>query len=407
MAEWSHYLSEWAAFATFKTRFLQSTGIDATSLLCTTVCGAEVGCGRVIVVHSEDDIVAVCPERFSPAIPITDDARKIYRLKWSVIFKDLCTALKIDCRESPVRGCHQTWRIGDYTSAGKTYPIYFIHPADAGALELIVRNLALIYTEPFVLVTTSLSFRTAEVDELLSTRRSMLLALSEITRIHETGRLELTQSIETLLAPLVPQPIRPVDQSLPQNIFRQRGARWEVRFNGGETFWLNRQKGVEYLTRLLQAPHKQFSALELIHNGISDAPTEASLKASGINNSDATVINQLRQRQKDLREEIEEALEFNDEARAESLELEADKVESLLKSLVRPGGKITKSSDPMKKPREAVRIALERAFQAMREQGLQSLAAHLDQFIDRKGVVIYRPSTPIIWETTALTDLPE
>lgn len=72
--------------------------------------------------------------------------------------------------------------------------------------------------------------------------------------------------------------------------------------------------------------------------------------------------------------------------------------------MVGPGGKGNRMQDPLKKPRDAVTIAIRRAIESIRKAGMISLADHLGKYIITGNEIIYNPPGEIYWETTAISE---
>lgn len=75
-----------------------------------------------------------------------------------------------------------------------------------------------------------------------------------------------------------------------------------------------------------------------------------------------------------------------------------------LKEIVGPGGKGNRMQDPIKKPRDAVTIAIRRTIESIREAGMNALAVHLEKYIITGNEIIYNPPDEIYWETTAIRE---
>lgn len=67
--------------------------------------------------------------------------------------------------------------------------------------------------------------------------------------------------------------------------------------------------------------------------------------------------------------------------------------------MIGPGGKVRKSDDPLKKPRDAVSKAVRRTMQNIRKAKMNRLAEHLEKSIVFGNEMMYNPSDDIYWET--------
>jgi hypothetical protein len=235
---------------------------------------------------------------------------------------------------------------------------------------------------------------------MLEQRKSVFMAIDEELIFTKNVNLQSLNHKSLFFQKLLPKEFRTsIDDPLCPNVFRQYGSSWQMRFQGSEAVFLNRQKGAEYITALLTKPHKSISVLDLYDNGMMDKQTRIALKAGGFKVADYQHIGKLRDALKNLDREIAEAEEFNDHQRVDILRVEKEQILKQVNAMIAPGGKVRKSDDPLKRPRDAVSKAIRRTIQNIRKAQMNRLADHLGNGIIFGNEMMYNPYDEIFWET--------
>lgn len=402
LAVWRNHLGDWPLFDQIRRKYLLATGQRATSLECPTPCSYV--CPRRVVEYALGDIEAICPEQETPPIKIADKDLLFYGLKQSAIMKAISDAIGIAHRPSEPAGCHSSWRIGDFIPPRRaSAPVYVSMQESLSDLDRVVKTLCLLHSDSIVLLTPTRRRLSAESEQILRQNNSVFISMEEELVFTEKANLQTSSPKDFLFRKLLPVELRttPADP-LPQNIFRQCGSRWQMRFQGGETVYLNRQKGIEYITTLLAAPYQSISVLDLYDNGTMDEQTRAAMKAGGFEIADYQRVTKLRNNLKELEQEITEAEDYNDHERAERLREEKEQILKQVNGMIGPGGKLRKSDDPLKKPRDAVSKATRRTIQNIRKANMNYFADHLEKCIIFGNKMMYNPPDEIFWNTIAV-----
>jgi hypothetical protein len=242
-------------------------------------------------------------------------------------------------------------------------------------------------------------------EQMLEQRKSIFMAMEDELVFADNGNLKTTNPKGYLFRKLLPEDLRttPTDP-LPQNVFRQYGSRWQMRFQGGEAVPLNRQKGTEYLATLLSLPYQSISVLDLCANGVMDEQTRAAMEAGGFEVVDYQFVLQFRERLGEIENEIAETQEYNDIERTAWLRAEKERFLKQPKGMIGPNGKVYRTQDPLKKPRDAVTKAIRRTIQNIRRAGMDNFADHLEKYIITGNEMIYSPLEGICWETSAIRE---
>jgi len=404
LAVWRNRLGDWPLFDQVQRKYLLVTGQRAASLECPTPCCHA--CPRCVVEYGPNDIEAICPEHEAPLIKITDKDLLFYVLKQSAIMKAVCDAIGIEYKPSASAGCHSFWRVGDFVPPrGAGVPVYMSMLEGSNALDGAMKNLCLLHSDPIVLITPTRRWLSVASEQLLEQRKSVFMAMEEELVFADNRNLKPTDPKGYLFRKLLPQELRttPTDP-LPQNIFRQHGGRWQIRFQGGEAVFINRQKGAEYLSALLASPHKPISVLDVYNSGIMDEKARIAMKAGGFGLADERYLEECRNQIGELDRGIMEAEQFNDPGRRARLQREKDQLLKQMKELITPGGILRKSNDPLKKPRDAVSKAIRRTIMDIKRAKMNRLADHIDKWMVYGNEIIYRPPKDTYWETAPISE---
>ncbi len=404
LAVWRNRLGDWPLFDQVLRKYLFVTGQRAASLSCPTQCCNA--CPRRVVEYAPGDIEAICPEQEEPPIKITNSDMLFYGLKQSAIIKAVCDAIGIECKPSEPAGCKSSWRIGGFIlPRGINVPVYISIQESIDNLERVVRNVCLIHSNPILLMAPTRDRLSAESEQILETHKSVFLAMDEVLTFTERGNLHTLVPKGFLFRKLLPEELRITSADpLPRNVFRQCGSRWQMRFEGGEVFPLERQKGVDYLTALLASPHKPISVLDLYYKGTMDEQTRIAMSAGGLEVADDKYLGECRTQLGELDRGIMEAEQFNDPGRRVRLQREKDQLLKQIRGLIGPGGTLRQSDDPIKKPRDAVSKAIRRTIKNIRNAEMSRFADHLEKRLVFGKDMMYNPPNDIYWETRPIVE---
>ncbi|MGH2546166.1 MAG: ATP-binding protein, partial [Actinomycetota bacterium] len=196
-------------------------------------------------------------------------------------------------------------------------------------------------------------------------------------------------------------------EKVPQpNLFRREGEYWTIAYEE-ESFRLRDLKGLRYLARLLGEPGREFHVLDLVtmESGAAGGPGgrgEPGLtvtRPTGLGPLlDAGAKEAYRRRLRDLEEEIEEAREDGDPARALRLEREREFLIAELARAVGLGGRDRKTAAPAERARVSVTRAIRAALTRIREHN-RTLSNHLDRTVRTGTYCSYQPDprAPADW----------
>jgi uncharacterized membrane protein len=208
------------------------------------------------------------------------------------------------------------------------------------------------------------------------------------------------------------------DTPAPQTgIFARNGEFWTISF-GGDSFSLKDIKGLAYLCFLLQHPHEEFHALDLIRvpgAGVTDGSAAvASLAASGLSIGrlgdageilDAQAKREYRRRLGELRADLAELREGGDAVRGEEVEAEIDFIEHELVHAVGLSGRARRARSAAERARLNITRAIKSALRKIAEHN-GDLGELLESSVKTGLFSVYAPppGLPRLIETVPTKD---
>src|SRR6202158_4205913 len=218
---------------------------------------------------------------------------------------------------------------------------------------------------------------------------------------------------------------RPSGTAAQTGVFRKEGEYWTIGY-GGKSFRLKDTKGLGYLAHLIRHPTVEFHVLDLV-GGIAgqhdDDETgksarglprgEEDLEKAGIHiaslgDAGETLDDQAkvayRRRLSDLREELEEAKEKGNVARAERAENEIDALTKELSRAVGLGGRHRRAASASERGRQSITKTIKAVLERI-AQSDATLGDRLSRCIKTGTFCSYQPDPdlPIGWEFDAIT----
>jgi pimeloyl-ACP methyl ester carboxylesterase len=192
----------------------------------------------------------------------------------------------------------------------------------------------------------------------------------------------------------------------PRAVFRREGDYWTVSWQGN-VVRLKHAKGLHYIAYLLAHPGRQVLASDLAAAGtargnerawIDPGGTAADLGDAGAL-LDAKAREQYRRRIGDLREELAEAVRFNDTLRAARLRSELEALRDQIAGAVGLGGRHRKAASHSERARLMVTKAIKAALAKIRVRDA-ALARYLAASIKTGHCCVYDPGPlpPVSWQ---------
>ncbi|HUQ63284.1 MAG TPA: response regulator transcription factor [Acidimicrobiales bacterium] len=193
--------------------------------------------------------------------------------------------------------------------------------------------------------------------------------------------------------------------------FAREGEYWTIAYRG-KTFRLKDSKGLWYLAELLRHPGVEIHVLELVaaaagttgadHGGRRRATARSEgLSVGGLGDAgeviDAQAKAAYRKRLRELADELDEAVSFNDSERSYRAQQEIDALQQQLLGAFGLGGRARKTASPAERARVNVRNSISTALKAMASHGPE-LADHLTMAV-RTGTFCCYVNADRTWVT--------
>jgi len=160
-------------------------------------------------------------------------------------------------------------------------------------------------------------------------------------------------------------------------MIRKEGDYWTLVF-AQKTIRLRDSKGILYLSYLLGSPGQEFPAPQLLATAEGHQSTPARTSAGEV--LDQQAMSQYRARANEIKTEIEQARENNDQGRVERLRIELESLVDEISAAEGLRGRSRTVGDTNERARKAVWQAITRAVEQIRRSHL-ALAQHLDQHL--------------------------
>lgn len=195
--------------------------------------------GRKVVVHDEDDIVAVDRET-SEASPISREDIVLWKLDADTLFRGVGSALGLIGTPSSVGMGNRLWWLGEFVPVeGERFPVYLATTRDANDLLKSAGHVSALSRRPFVLVTPSRRSTSDAVNSVVDGRGSAWITLDETLTWKGEGVFEAKRPIAQTLAAFVGRHVRVAAprESTPR-FATPAGAKWSdvrIRFTDGHT----------------------------------------------------------------------------------------------------------------------------------------------------------------------------
>lgn len=395
---WKLNFGELEYFKLFQKRYLKSKGIKCEVVQCKENCGAQ--CSRRVVEHEGGEIKLICNEH-GPSLDANFEDIFIHEINWQVLGNDICQYLDIhDTHFTKFEQYPYTWQIGNVITKSKIkLPVFLSHTINQNAFLEFIKELVLIGKKPFVIVTISSFVKTFRSNEILSNNESYHFSLNEFASVDNMGKLDFDTSLMLELRKIINGSSNELSFDLPENIFRKKGQKWEVRYKNGEIFHLDDTNGARYIAMLLTSPRKPIPAILLYTDGSQEEEGTLLTTQRGIPLGDERYLTDLKKKIRELQEKYEEFESIGDFDRCEEVEEQINQLKDIVKSMVGKNGNITQAGDPKRRVRDAVSKSIKRVFSALETEKQSNILNHLMSSIRMGNEFIYSPLTDTEWIT--------
>lgn len=250
------------------------------------------GCYHRVVVHSDDDIVAVCTcdPQMCERVHITKSDIIVYELDRPALHKTIVDALSIEPKEAQVPYLKGTTHVGVYSPhVGCNLPVYLAIRMEPHDFQHIVFSLAANSQEPFVLIAPTGNLCEPDCLELLEQKDSLFLVLSDLLIFNDGAVIVNVECVEAF-AEFCARKMRIADHKscatkpaairhISENVFRQENNFRTVWFHGKQLESLS--KGQAEIIKVLYEAAQQ-GRPEVLFAAISVRMTEPTGKISNV-----------------------------------------------------------------------------------------------------------------------------
>jgi hypothetical protein len=233
------------------------------------------------------------------------------------------------------------------------------------------------------------------LDRPVEARGHLVRARSSVERAHARLLAEEIASLEQRCgqpdaAAVVPAEARPAE-----NLFRRDGQFWTLSYRG-RTVRMKDAKGLQDLARLVARPGIEIHVLDLV--GSRADPTRRALgSAADLGEMlDTRARAEYRRRLAELDDEIDDAEQCADLARAERARVERDFIVDELAAAVGLDGRPRRTGDPAERARKAVTGRIRLTIGRLSAEH-PDLARHLTKAVRTGTYCVYEPEIPVDW----------
>lgn len=355
----------------------------------------DEACPRGVVVHGDDDIVAVCRRspRACETVALRRDDVVVHRLDLRLLARSIGELLRVQI-EQPVAvdGLARTFLVGSHgADAASRVAVYLTLQHERAELVAVADRLAVRTAGGFVLLTATTAAVTPDLAGFLRARGASILALSDLTALDDGARLIASADAEPLL--------RESGGALRVGasdgcVFQKQGKTWRLVFEG-VTRGVRHSNGMDYIAELLRNPNSEIHSARLRDVVAGERPRALGSAGDVL---DTEALREIKKRLDANKAEQEEAAELQDEVRQEKLQEEFDALRAAVARAKGLGGRKRQAASDLERARQSVSRAIHRAIRAISREH-ESLGRHLDVSLKIGDVLVYAPDRPVPWST--------
>jgi len=363
-------------------RFLEATNIVATRL------PGRMPWSSFKVVVNDEGFVAFCEfTGESRDIPRTDVI--CHQLNSRKLASELNAALSLSRKPEWLDNSRRVWFLGNLSLELQSRPVYLSLNA---ANDLITESLHAATAHartPFLM----LDINSKRRDQKFAASAKLLdcnpVQIDQLINVTTEGRLLAKSKSRELIAALLGVTL---ENRLSGYVFQRRGKHRMIAFNS-EIEITSETNGNWYIEQLLAKPGTAFRCtyLESLLAGLAEETSKGSIGEV----IDQESLRSYRDRIREIDEDLEEAIEFNDPLRQEKLSEEREAVLKQVQSAQGLGGRVRQKFDS-DRSRKTVCRAITRSVDAIQLVHPQ-LGLHLHKSIKLGLEVSYCPDVVIDW----------
>jgi len=395
----------------YLTKYFFPTQRFVSSISCSKPGGDA--CPMRVVVHSHNDIVAVCGNTPKECDPVTLTRRDvvIHELKTRALLSELAIFLHVK-GTNPENLLPLTWNLGIYSLPNHSaMNVYVSLQSDSNGLQSIAIQLIVQKEKPFILLVPSRNFCPVSLLETIHKTGTHLIGLDE---------LQCRQRImgyEDLLGEFVFAELAEKGPGK-ENFFRFEKDYWQIRFQG-KPCSIKQSVGMQYIVHLIlrscnDEPPIYVTDLYYLVKGSPVAQDtelnrltkeeleEMGLDVASLGNAGDIMTPEGKERTKNQLQEYAQRIEESESYGNvdESLRLRAIKedLEDYIRKAHGSFGRTRKASDANEKIRKTVTRSIERALEKMGKKDGDELAVYLDDHLEKGFFCSFREDKNINWQ---------
>lgn len=326
---------------------------------------------------------------------ILDADVRNYRLNPSALRSMIAEALGITPDPRPIRDLPRAFPLGTWAPMnGMDIATFVMLPPTSKLLVSEIRRLLADAVGGFILFVPKQPKLESDIRTQLERKQASVVPLYEVLAWDSASRLYATPSWQTycnaycskhLAEHMVP--------AQPDYQFIKKGM-WTIRFAGKETYLEGPLRGPVFIRYLLERQGQEIHVAKMLADIAGDERlAQASDAGDSISKEE---IAHYRKRYDELKSNREEAVEWNDAGRLQTIDDELGQIVAHLSPLLGLGGRSRKASDDVGRIRKAIARVIGIALDKIEESDPQ-LATHFRNSIQTHTFMSYQPENRIDW----------
>ena len=261
LCSWRYRMGSGFNFDRFTDRFLTPVDKFADLIICAKQCNKYCGF-RKIARRRDGKYDAYCPEDLADAFVIDQQEVLLYNIKESTLVEEIARSLNITPYMAKLANHEHSWKVGNIIVRGESHSVFFTLQWDNELLELILELNRLMHN-PYILLGSNGLMYNNVVAGCLANGDAVFVPLNETLDFNQDAELERMRPFNWEKLLLSPESLN----EEPENIFRQCGDAWEIRYDGGEKFMLTgADTGARYLHFMLSRPNGTTLIIDIMHH---------------------------------------------------------------------------------------------------------------------------------------------
>jgi len=278
---------------------------------------------------------------------------------------------------------------------GMDFPVYLILAPDCRVMLERLRVLLISERNPFFLLTVTRRTWTQEMIQLISDRKSQLVALEECLGVDEGGFAKSAtwdNAMNAFRRAHCPDDL--VAAPAPYE-FRRISGGWQIRFDEEEACIID-SKGAHYISLLLSKPDKPISAANMQAIGAGQDPEKVWNTGNAGTMSDEETVQKVGGELRTLLADLEEARRDGDTLVEQEVLAAMAPLEDYLRRVTDGNGNLRKDGDDYDGHRKSVSNAINRAINEIAKTA-PNCGAHFRDNVHTGGEVSYESKKGISW----------